>query len=802
MLSSILIAGFLVADYFTGRGVDESVIYHVLYGLDGAGFRAYVSLALIVLLYLVTSIYLLYIFIKKNVEKECSKKNGKVIWIIGIFILLGSILSNPMLIDLVDALGDVNSKELASTFDYTTPAPVKISKKKNIIYLYLEGVERTYFDQEKFPGLMPNLIELEKQFSSFTNIEQTYGAGWTIAGMVASQCGIPLARDMDGNAKFSKKFLPKAYCLGDALRENGYNLSFMGGAPIKFAGKGDFYKSHGFSSIYGLEELEKILPADADKSGWGVHDDDLYKLAEQKIKLLQKTTNPYGLFLLTVDTHHPLGYLTKNCNAHNYGDGNDNMLNSLHCADKMAGDFIRSLLKNGVLKDTILIVASDHLALPSSTTGNLNKLARRNLFMVFEQNKTPELIAKKGSTLDITPTIMSFLGVTTTGWGFGKNLLEKSQTIIEKYGDSVNKYLKTNISFIASFWDHPSLTNDMKILAKTRDIRIGQNEISYPVLMRVDDKLNIIDYVEVESGNANLANMATWNIPFNQYFIWVDSCPIINRYVELRFKYNSSDYCILKGRPGSILKIKKIEEYTVLTAKKLMTDLNFKKVNPMVYRIRQNNGRRAIERENEVTYQIYDPSINSIRYINSAGFKSGSKSYGFSLEEKDRWPWLVFDSKFYSSAIRGVSILGFKGHMKPVQLGHLDTCDPINPFVNTKEKVAKIETVNQTITKFSSSYDAIAVIVDDSALCGDIEFGKKEIARLFKDSPLVKWRDISYRSPYIAYITQGKIKEYSADSQKSLRLEIYPERHNLAVKKPSIFYEYKNIINLYQDGMN
>ena len=63
---------------------------------------------------------------------------------------------------------------------------------KNIIFLYLEQFERTYMNEEIFPGLTPNLKRLEKDAISFTNISSPYATNWTIAGMVASQCGIPL----------------------------------------------------------------------------------------------------------------------------------------------------------------------------------------------------------------------------------------------------------------------------------------------------------------------------------------------------------------------------------------------------------------------------------------------------------------------------------------------------------------------------------------------------------------------------------------------------------------------------------
>jgi len=46
-------------------------------------------------------------------------------------------------------------------------------------------------------------------------------------------------------------FMPDAVCLGDILKSRGYHLEFMGGANNEFAGKGLFYKNHGFVSVEG-----------------------------------------------------------------------------------------------------------------------------------------------------------------------------------------------------------------------------------------------------------------------------------------------------------------------------------------------------------------------------------------------------------------------------------------------------------------------------------------------------------------------------------------------------------------------
>ncbi|NEL81333.1 MAG: phosphoglycerol transferase I, partial [Xanthomonas perforans] len=83
--------------------------------------------------------------------------------------------------------------------------------------IYGESLERTYFDESVFPGLMPNLRALATEAVDVRNLTSTEGSGWTIAGMVASMCGVPLTTAPGDENSMDRMgmFLPEARCLGD-----------------------------------------------------------------------------------------------------------------------------------------------------------------------------------------------------------------------------------------------------------------------------------------------------------------------------------------------------------------------------------------------------------------------------------------------------------------------------------------------------------------------------------------------------------------------------------------------------------
>jgi len=116
---------------------------------------------------------------------------------------------------------------------------------KNLILLYLESLESSYLDETRFPDLVPNIKRAIAQGLEFTNIREYPGTNWTIAGVMASQCEMPLTI-MGNDTLYQNQALNKMVCLGDILNKAGYYQVYIGGADLGFAGKGNFYQAHGY----------------------------------------------------------------------------------------------------------------------------------------------------------------------------------------------------------------------------------------------------------------------------------------------------------------------------------------------------------------------------------------------------------------------------------------------------------------------------------------------------------------------------------------------------------------------------
>ncbi len=339
---------------------------------------------------------------------------------------------------------------------------------------------------------MPNLGSLEEESVSFTNVSQVYGTGWTIAGMVASQCGIPLVTPNGNRNSMSgmDQFLPGAECIGDILDETGYDLNYMGGAILDFAGKGKFYSTHGFNRVEGYRKFVGALDDPDYKHPWGLYDDSLLTLAKRRFDELSSTDKPFGLFLLTVDTHHPNGYRAKSCQYLIYQDGTNPMLNTIHCADRLAADFIHYVKGSKFFENTLIVVSSDHLAMRNTASELLETGERRNLWMVFDKSISPRKITGKGSTLDVAPTVLNLMGANLQGFGFGRDMMKDAPTLSESE-EPVDELLARSRGYVSSLWEFPQISDGFLVDLGKKQLRFENRYVRFPALFVLDENLEV-----------------------------------------------------------------------------------------------------------------------------------------------------------------------------------------------------------------------------------------------------------------------------------------------------------------------
>ena len=320
------------------------------------------------------------------------------------------------------------------------------AQQKNLIVVYLESLEATFeYLPETADGFAPLRSLRERSFSA-SNVRQLEGTRHTIAGIVASQCGVPLVPyglndiGFDHRTKHSlKTFMPSIVCLGDVLSGDGYAVSYMNGASLDRYSKRGFLTSHGYARLFGLESVDRATLADRENI-FGMGDGLLFEHVAAELEVLRRAERPFLLSVLTVGTHGPGGFLDRDCQRA------DPTANTLATAIRCSGRALERLLdlveRSGLGETTLVAVMSDHLVQNqqliqapalSRALGSVRR-DRRNLFFI--HGLAPGVVTQEAAMIDVYPTLLEALGYQLVNHraNLGVSLLSNKPTLVETYG--------------------------------------------------------------------------------------------------------------------------------------------------------------------------------------------------------------------------------------------------------------------------------------------------------------------------------------------------------------------------------
>lgn len=487
----VLVVTWFFLDTLSGNGFDYATLYHLQTGLAGAGIGDFKYQIAKYLGSVIAAIAL------SAAAAWASSRISRVSnFFAGSYLLaaVAVLLINPLALDTVRLVGVLADDDSVDFFkadaEYVQPAPLNGSfKKKNIVIIYAESLERTYLDQKAFPGLMPNIQRLAAGASDYTDVRASDGTGWTIAGIVASLCGVPLTvwRQEDANALGRlNNFLPGASCISDYLSSTGYSLEFMGGADSGFAGKAKFLSAHGFTSIRDSNYFKGMNLPPENFSSWGLHDDVLLDQARGRFDELSAKGTPFLLSVLTLDTHHPSGHVPQACGDMEYTGLGERypILDAVACSDLLISRFVDGIRTGPHADDTIVMLLSDHLGMPNDARKILESMDRRNLLLLFDSDVAAGKIEVPATSLDVGAILLSSLTGNDGGVGFGRVPQSGASDGLSRAlfeGKDVGHYH----AFAQSLWqlDKGSVVH----LLKDGLLQVGNQEISPPFSLVIGD---------------------------------------------------------------------------------------------------------------------------------------------------------------------------------------------------------------------------------------------------------------------------------------------------------------------------
>ena len=347
----------------------------------------------------------------------------------------------------------LQSQLVESTFiedHYVDPKNVELSfpkKKRNIIYIYMESLETTFADEAAggaFPkNIIPNLTRLARNNVNFSGDPgklnggiSLFGSTWTMGGLFAQSCGLPLKTSLDGNSlETQKTFFADVTTLGDILEEHGYKNVFMLGSDVVFGGRQLYYSQHGNYDIedYYYAENHGLIPQGY-FNFWGFEDEKLYAMAKDRLTQLASQDQPFNLTMLTVDTHFEDGNLCRLCKD----DFGEQYANVFACADRQVCSFVQWIQQQDFYENTTIIINGDHPTMDKDFCKDVpGDYQRKTYTLIINPAVEPEDKSYRTySTMDMFPTTLAAMGVTIPGnrLGLGVDLFSGEKTLIEKMG--------------------------------------------------------------------------------------------------------------------------------------------------------------------------------------------------------------------------------------------------------------------------------------------------------------------------------------------------------------------------------
>ncbi|GAB3418361.1 phosphatidylglycerol--membrane-oligosaccharide glycerophosphotransferase [Erwinia aphidicola] len=537
----VLNASLLASNYFTGEGINDAVIYTITSSLSGAGVQKYILPAVA----LIITLLLLFLLLSWVLRLRKNHNYSKLYSLLALVLAVLSIKTTPAYQQVTNLIKSQMTKGDSDFYShYQVPGKSLRGDRPNLVYIYAESLERTYFDEHAFPKLAPELNEIKNNSLDFSNTEQLPGTEYTIAGMVASQCGIPLFAPFDGNASSSlSTFYPQNVCLGDILKSSGYQNYFYQGASLSFAGKDLFLSSHGFDHMYGFKELAGVVKDPKYRNDWGWYDDTVLEVVFDKYLELAQKNQPFSLFALTVDTHHPDGFISRSCQRKSYPfDGKENKsFAAVACGQEHIARLIEKIRATPYFKNTIIVVSSDHLAMNNTAYKYLNQHDRRDLFFMLRgDDVSSKVISLKRNTLDNGATVLDAMGGDNF-IGLGRSSL--SSTSLSATYLNIKEKINEWKPDVISLWNFPKAISDYKIDSEKNTFSFSGAHFKLPLLLsvmpnKIEPKLDAYLATPLKQQLARFAP--------DEKFVWIDRCYKIGSVWDDKLIMNNG-LCVANG---------------------------------------------------------------------------------------------------------------------------------------------------------------------------------------------------------------------------------------------------------------
>lgn len=282
-------------------------------------------------------------------------------------------------------------------------------KARNVLIVTVEGIPGAYIAASRNAihssyqqDLMPKLSRWAER--AMTTPDYVLHSHQTIRGLYAMLCGDYSKLDSGtpkGVELLNANNQRNEQCLPAQLNNQGFTTHFLQGAGLQFMAKDKIMPRMGFNQTHGREWFRKKPHLEF---AWGMDDKSYFEGVLTYVQQLRKRKQPWMLTLMTVGTHQP--YAATDDYLARFDSPKQAAVGYL---DDALDSFLSGLEKQGVLKDTLVIITSDE----SHGLDGVRLASAWGFNLVFapEQASLPALKQGVYGHVDLTASILDYFAL-------------------------------------------------------------------------------------------------------------------------------------------------------------------------------------------------------------------------------------------------------------------------------------------------------------------------------------------------------------------------------------------------------
>ncbi|WP_059105958.1 LTA synthase family protein [Shouchella shacheensis] len=296
-----------------------------------------------------------------------------------------------------------------------------VAEGKNVFMISLESIQSFVIENDVYgEEVTPFLNELKDDSYYFENFYHQTEQGKTSDSEFLVNTSM---FGRDSGAVFFTHAGNEYNATPEILGENGYHSSVMHANNSSFWNRDVMYDSLGYDEFYDVDSYEVT---EENSVGWGLKDREFF---EQSIPLLQEQPQPFYTTFITLTNHFPFELDEEDRMIEEY-DSNSGTLNrffpTVRYMDYAVEEFFNDIKEAGLYEDSIFVLYGDHYGISENhnramsqylgkdeiTPFDTTQLQRVPLFIHIPGHEG-EIMDTVGGQIDLKPTIMNLLGLST-----------------------------------------------------------------------------------------------------------------------------------------------------------------------------------------------------------------------------------------------------------------------------------------------------------------------------------------------------------------------------------------------------